>query len=39
MLEIEIDKLEVGGMSLPSVKGAILNLRIGAKNFGNIQDK
>ncbi|KAG0041287.1 hypothetical protein BGZ83_002044 [Gryganskiella cystojenkinii] len=36
LLEIEVDTLEIGGLSMPSIQSVVENLKIGAKNFGNI---
>ncbi|KAG0350736.1 hypothetical protein BC939DRAFT_435564 [Gamsiella multidivaricata] len=35
-LDIEVDKLEIGGLSIPSLQSIIRNSEIGAKNFGNV---
>ncbi|KAF9345661.1 hypothetical protein BGX26_002898 [Mortierella sp. AD094] len=36
-LEIEIEKLEIGGLSLPLTQSLIKNVNTGFKNFGNIE--
>ncbi|KAF9960344.1 hypothetical protein BGZ70_008628 [Mortierella alpina] len=35
-LDIEIDTLEIGGVSLPWTESRFQNLDVGARNFGNI---
>jgi len=36
LLEIEVDELELGGLAMPSIQSVIQNLKIGSKNFGNV---
>ncbi|KAF9168832.1 hypothetical protein BGX20_011163, partial [Mortierella sp. AD010] len=36
-LEIEIEKVEIGGLSLPLARSLIKNANTGLKNFGNIE--
>ncbi|KAF8927928.1 hypothetical protein EDD21DRAFT_367531 [Dissophora ornata] len=37
-LDIVIDKLELGGLTIPSVQSTVMNTKIGAKNFGNVAE-